>query len=396
MEIQKIAEAILPEMIDTRRYLHMHPEVSFHEKKTYQYILERLSHYPEVTVREGVGGGGLLATIGRAPHPHIAIRADFDGLAIQDQKDVPYKSTVDGVMHACGHDGHTSTLLALLETVNANKDKLKGSISFLFQFAEEVQPGGARAMIADGVLKDIDKIYGQHYWSQYRTGLIKTKPGPIIASPDYFEIKIKGKGGHAARPEDAADPIVIAAELITNLQTIVSRQVAPMDNAVVTIGMVEAGNAFNVIPDTAKLTGTVRTFKQDVKENIRDIFEKEANLTAEKRGASAEIYYQFGYPAVINHEAEAGVIRQAAADLGVEYEEAKPLMIGEDFSYYINERPGSFFFTGSGNHDKLSDFVHHHPKFDLDEEAMLNGLSMFMKILEIEQVIEWKQPSLNN
>lgn len=390
MTIDEIAKTILPDMVENRRYMHMHPEVSFQEDETYQYILERLKRYPGVTVREGVGGRGLLATIGDAPHPHIAIRADFDALPIHDEKDVPYRSTVDGVMHACGHDAHTSTLLALLELVHRNREDLKGSVSFIFQFAEEVQPGGAISMVEDGVLEGIDKVYGQHYWSQYPTHQIKTKPGPVISSPDMFTIRIQGRGGHAAKPQNSVDPVVIAAELITNLQTAVSRQVSPLDNAVVTVGKVRAGDAFNVIPDSAELIGTVRTFDHTVKERIRDIFHQEAQLTAEKRGATAEVDYNFGYPAVVNHESEASVIQQAAEALGFDFEEAKPLMIGEDFSYYINERPGAFFFTGSGNAGKHSDYVHHHPKFDMDEDAMQSGLSMFMKILEIEQVIEWK------
>ncbi|GAB3055980.1 amidohydrolase [Salinicoccus sesuvii] len=390
MSIDEIVKAVMPDMVQDRRYLHMHPEVSFHEKETYNYILERLKQYSDVVIREGVGGGGLLATIGTKPHPHIAIRSDFDALPIQDEKDVPYKSTVDGVMHACGHDAHTSTLLALFDLVHRNRNALDGSVSFIFQFAEEVQPGGAVSMVEDGVLEGIDKVYGQHYWSQYPTHQIKTKTGPIISSPDMFKIKIQGIGGHAAHPHNAVDPIVIAAELITNLQTVVARQVSPLDNAVVTVGKVSSGDAFNVIPDTAELIGTVRTFNHSVKEKIRDIFYKEAALTAEKRGATAEVQYDFGYPAVINHEAEADVIRQAADEIGLDFVEAKPLMIGEDFSYYINERPGAFFFTGSGNTEKLSDYVHHHPKFDMDEDAMASGLAMFMKILEIEQVIEWK------
>ncbi|MCG1009581.1 amidohydrolase [Salinicoccus sp. ID82-1] len=393
MTIDDIVKTVMPDMVEHRRYMHMHPEVSFHEKETYTYILECLARYPDVTVREGVGGGGLLATIGSMAHPHVAIRADFDALPIQDEKDVPYRSTVDGVMHACGHDAHTSTLLGLLDLVHKNKDHLKGSISFIFQFAEEVQPGGAISMVEDGVLEGIDKVYGQHYWSQYPTHQIKTKTGPVISSPDMFKIKIQGTGGHAAHPQNAVDPIVIAAELITNLQTVVSRQVSPLDNAVVTVGKVSSGDAFNVIPDTAEIIGTVRTFDFKVKEKIRDIFHKEATLTAEKRGATAEVQYDFGYPAVINHESEADIIRQAAGEIGLDFEEAKPLMIGEDFSYYINERPGAFFFTGSGNAGKLSDYVHHHPRFDMDEDAMASGLAMFMKILEIEQVIEWKHQS---
>jgi amidohydrolase len=388
MSISDLAHEKLPRMVEVRRYLHMHPEISFEEKKTYEYILDKLSQYEDINIRENVGGGGLRATIGSG-HPHIAIRADFDALPIQDEKDVEYKSTVPGVMHACGHDGHTSTLLALVDLIIKHKDQLTGSVSFIFQFAEEVQPGGAISMVEDNVLEDVDKVYGQHYWSQYNTHEIHTKPGPIIASPDMFTITINGVGGHAAHPQNSVDPVVIASELITDLQTVVSRQIGPLENAVVTFGKVTAGSAFNVIPDKAELVGTVRTFKKEVKEKIRDIFEREVKYTCEKRGATADLQYNFGYPAVINHDDEAAVIMEAAKALDLPHEETRPLMIGEDFSYYINEKPGAFFLTGSGNTDKKSTVVHHHPKFDLDEDAMTSALSMFMKILEIEQVIKW-------
>ncbi len=390
MTINELAESILPKMIEHRRYLHMHPEVSFHEEETYKYILQYLQQYDDLKIRENVGGKGLLATFGEG-HPHIAIRADFDALPIQDDKNVPYKSTVDGVMHACGHDGHTSTLFALLDILNEQQaaGNLNGAVSFIFQFAEEVQPGGAVSMVQDNVLDGVDKVYGQHYWSQYPTHTIKAKPGPIISSPDYFVITINGKGGHAAHPHDAVDPVLIAAEIITNLQSVVSRQVSPMDNAVVTFGKVSAGTAFNIIPETAEIVGTVRTFKPEIKDKIYEIFQNEVAYTAKKRGAEGDLYYNYGYPAVINHDAEADVIEQAAKGLGLPFETAKPLMIGEDFSYYILEKPGAFFFTGSGNNDKQSNYVHHHSMFDLDEDAMVSGLSMFMKILELEQVIKW-------
>ena len=390
MTIDEIAKTILPDMVENRRYMHMHPEVSFQEDETYEYILERLKRYPGITIREGVGGGGLLATIGSAPHPHIAIRADFDALPIQDEKDVPYKSTVDGVMHACGHDAHTSTLLALLELVHRNATISKAvshsSSSLPKRYSPAVQFPWWRTVCLMALTRSMAST----------TEPVPDTPDQDEARPRHLEPRHVhdphiGQGRACSPAHNAVDPVVIAAELITNLQTAVSRQVSPLDNAVVTVGKVRAGDAFNVIPDSTELVGTVRTFEHAVKEKIRDIFHQEARLTAEKRGATAEVDYSFGYPAVVNHEPEAAVIQQAAEEIGLDFEEAKPLMIGEDFSYYINERPGAFFFTGSGNAEKLSDYVHHHPKFDMDEEAMESGLSMFMKILEIEQVIEWKQ-----
>lgn len=390
MSINALAESLLPKMTEHRRYLHMHPEVSFHEEETYKYILKYLQQYETLKIRENVGGQGLLATIGEGG-PHIAIRADFDALPIQDEKDVPYKSTVEGVMHACGHDGHTSTLFALLDLLAGQEKagRLKGTVSLIFQFAEEIQPGGAVSMVKDNVLEGVDKVYGQHYWSQYPVHTVKSRPGPIISSPDYFSITIKGKGGHAAQPHNSIDPVLIAAEMITNLQSVVSRQISPLDNAVVTFGKVRAGTAFNIIPDTAEIVGTVRTFKPEIKDQIHEIFQKEVEYTAKKRGAEGELFYNYGYPAVVNHDSEAEVIEKAARELGLPFETAKPLMIGEDFSYYILEKPGAFFLTGSGNKDKNSTYVHHHSMFDLDEDAMISGLSMFMKILEIEKVIEW-------
>lgn len=394
MSIKDIAAAKLPEMVTNRRHMHMHPEVSFTEKETYQFILGKLKQHPELNIRENVGrndeneGAGIVASIGSGS-PHIAVRADFDALPIEDQKDVPYKSQNPGAMHACGHDGHTSTLLGLVDTVVANKANLSGTVSFIFQYGEEEQPGGAKAMVEDNALQGVDKVYGQHYWSQFSTHEVQTKPGAMIASPDGFYITLQGSGGHAAYPDLTVDPIVIAAELITNLQTAVSRQISPIENAVVTVGSVRGGDAFNVIPDTVKIVGTVRTFKQEVKEKIYEIFKNEVEYTTKKRGATADMKYTFGYPAVINHEEESKVIEAAAKDLGLPFKEADPLMIGEDFSYYILDKPGAFFYTGTGNEDKKTTPAHHTDMFDIDEDAMETALMMFMKILEKEAVIKW-------
>lgn len=394
MSIKDIASKQQDTMVETRRYMHMNPEVSFEEVKTYEFILDKLKQYDGLKIRENVGkndvvsGKGLFATFGEG-HPHIAFRADFDALPIVDQKDVPYKSQNEGAMHACGHDGHTSTLLALVDVVSKVQDKLKGSVSFIFQFGEERAPGGAKFMVEDGILDDVDKVYGQHYWSQFKTNEIRTRSGALISSPDTFLVKIKGKGGHAAHPANNVDAIVITAEMIMNLQTAVARQISPIDNAVVTIGKVSGGSTFNVMPDVVEFEGTVRTFEPAVKQKIKEIFELEVEYTAKKRGAVGTLTYIEGYPAVVNHEEEAKVVEQAAKDLGLEFVEATPSMIGEDFSVYVQERPGAFFYTGSGNEDKNSTFAHHHENFDLDEDAMNSALQMFMKIIELEDVVSW-------
>lgn len=396
MSIEKLVDERKQDMVETRRYLHKHPELSFKEFKTYQFILDRLNQYDDIDIIENVGanddnsGKGIVASFGEG-HPHIAFRADFDALPIQDKKEVEYKSTVDGVMHACGHDAHTTTLLTLVDVVSNNLKNLKGKVSFIFQYGEEEPPGGAEAMIKDGILKDVDFVYGQHYWSQFDTHEIHSKSGALIATPDKFRITIQGRGGHAAYPQRNIDAILIASELIVNLQSIVSRQISPIDRAVVTFGHIKAGDTFNVMPDRVVLEGTVRTFDHDVREEIVQIFEREIEAATKKRGAEADFFYHRGFPPVINHEREVGIIEEAAKSLGLNYTYTKPLMIGEDFSFYIQDTPGAFFLTGSGNESKNSTYAHHHEMFDLDEDAMLSALKMFMKIIELENIITWDE-----
>lgn len=396
MTIEKLVSNYESDMVETRRYLHQHPELSFQEEKTYQFILDRLKSYDGIEIKERVGenddndGKGIFASFGSG-HPHIAFRADFDALPIQDKKDVPYKSTVDGVMHACGHDAHTTTLLTLVDAVSKFKDKLNGKVSFIFQYGEEEPPGGAEAMIKDRILDDVDFVYGQHYWSQFDTHEIHSTSGALIASPDKFRITIQGRGGHAAYPQRNIDAILIASEIIVNLQSVVSRQISPIDRAVVTFGHIKAGDTFNVMPDRVVLEGTVRTFDHDVREEIVKIFEREIEAATKKRGAEADFFYHRGFPPVINHEREVGIVEEAAKSLGLNYTDTKPLMIGEDFSFYIQDTPGAFFLTGSGNESKNSTYAHHHEMFDLDEDAMLSALKMFMKIIELENIITWDE-----
>ncbi|UTH13679.1 amidohydrolase [Macrococcus equipercicus] len=373
-------------LIAQRRYLHMHPELSFHETETYQYIRRHLTSLPNLELREQVGGHGIVAKITGGTGPTIAFRADFDALPIQDEKEVPYQSTVKNVMHACGHDGHTSTLLSLATILSAHQSELSGSVVLLFQFAEELAPGGARPMVDDGALDGVDAVYGNHFWSQFETNTIHSAAGPLMASPDMFNITIYGRGGHGAKPHTTIDAVVVMAEFIMNIQTIVARNVNPIDNAVLTIGKVTAGNTFNVISDRASCSGTVRTFNADVQQTIRTALENELKGLAVSKGITYELNYVTGYPPVVNHEAGYEVIKRAAARAGLDFDDAPPMMIGEDFSYYLLEKPGAFFLTGSGNEEKTT-APHHHPLFDLDEDAMSGALTMFLAILEEEGVI---------
>lgn len=357
-------------MVEIRRYLHQHPEVSFHEEKTAQYITD---YYDRLGLpyRSQVGGNGVIATLkGGKPGKTVALRADFDALPIQDEKEVPYKSTVPGVMHACGHDGHTASLLCLAKALVPYQDELPGTILFLHQHAEEYAPGGAKPMIEDGALEGVDAVFGTHLWSNTPVGAIETAPTKFFAGADRFEITIQGVGGHGAQPHQTKDALVIGSQLVTSLQQIVSRKVDPLEEAVLTVGTFQAGTTFNVIADSASLTGTVRTFNEQTQDLIIVEMEKQIKGICAMNDCTYTFDYLKGYPPVVNHEKEAALVIESAAETpGVE--EARyvsPVMTGEDFSYYLLERPGAFYFTGAQKEGHA--YPHHHPKFDLDERAL--------------------------
>lgn len=364
-------EGAFEEMQVIRRYLHMHPEVSFHETNTSIYIQ---NYYAELGIdfTPNVGGNGVVARIkGGLPGKTVAIRADFDALPIQDEKDVSYKSTIPGVMHACGHDGHTATLLVLGKTLFEMREQLAGEYVLIHQHAEEYAPGGAKPMIEAGCLEGVDAIFGTHLWSLTPVGIIETRVGPVMAAADRFEITLQGRGGHGASPHQTKDSIVIGAQLITNLQQIVSRRVNPVESAVLSVGSFVAHNAFNVIADSAKLIGTVRTFNPEVRNLIEKEMERVINGTCIANDCTYDFNYERGYNAVVNHETETNFLKNVAEQVtGVmEVRESEQHMGGEDFAYYLEKVPGTFFFTGAEPKGEV--FPHHHPKFDFDENAML-------------------------
>lgn len=359
------------EMVEIRRFLHMHPEPSFNETKTAHYI----RHYYEqlgVEVKHHVGGNGVVATIhGAKPGKTVALRADFDALSIQDQKDVPYKSTVSNVMHACGHDGHTATLLVLGKTLQAMRHELAGTYVLIHQHAEELMPGGAKPMIEAGVLDGVDVIFGTHLWSTTPFGRIDCRVGPIMAAADRFTLKVQGKGGHGAMPHETKDAVVFGSQMVTNLQQLVSRRVDPLESAVLSIGSFIAENPFNIIADQAVLSGTVRTFDEGVRTLMETEMGRVIEGTSLANGSTHEFTFVRGYPAVVNHEAETLYLKNIAETVpGVtEVYDCPPQMGGEDFAYYLQKIPGTFFFTGAMPDGEV--YPHHHPKFDFKEEAML-------------------------
>jgi amidohydrolase len=361
------------EMIEIRRHLHQNPELSFEEVETPRFIADYHTKLG-LEVRTGVGGRGVVAKLkGGKPGRTVALRADFDALPIQEENDLPFKSKVPGVMHACGHDGHTATLLVLAKVLTEMKAELYGNIVFIHQHAEELAPGGAIAMIEDGCLDGVDVIYGTHLWATMATGTVGYRTGPVMAAADSFTIKIQGKGGHGAQPHKTKDSIVIGSQLVTNLQQIVSRRVNPLEAAVVSIGAFEAINAFNVIADTAQLTGTVRTFKDEVRAAIEQEIDRVAKGTCLAADATYEYIFKRGYPPVVNHKEDTEFIVNAAKNVpGVnKLEEIEPEMGGEDFAYYLQHVQGTFFFTGAEDSTWDETYPHHHPKFKINEGALL-------------------------
>ncbi|WP_075619889.1 M20 family metallopeptidase [Paenisporosarcina indica] len=363
--------AAFEDMQVIRRHLHMHPEVSFHETNTAKYIQEFYANLG-VEYTANVGGNGVVARIkGVFPGKTVALRADFDALPIQDEKDVPYKSTVPGVMHACGHDGHTATLLVLGKTLFEMREQLSGEYVLIHQHAEEYAPGGAKPMIEAGCLEGVDAIFGTHLWSLTPSGTVEYRVGPVMAAADRFEVTIQGRGGHGASPHQTKDAIVIGAQVVTNLQQIVSRRVNPVESAVISVGSFVANNAFNVIADSAKLVGTVRSFNPEVRDLLEKELERVIEGTCLANDCSYEFVYVRGYSAVVNHEAETLLLKDVAEQIPdiKEVRETEQHMGGEDFAYYLEKVPGTFFFTGAMPDGEV--YPHHHPKFDFDENAML-------------------------
>ncbi|MDJ1112106.1 amidohydrolase [Macrococcus sp. S115] len=372
------------ELVAIRRHLHMHPELSFQEEKTPKYIAAFLEEQG-ITVERNVGGRGVVGRLIKDESlPTLAIRADFDALPIQDEKDAPYKSQVPGVMHACGHDAHTAILMITAKILAKNFDKINGNLVFIHQHAEEVDPGGAIQMIADNCLKGVDAIIGQHVSSDLEVGKLGYKYGTATGIPDDFWITINGKGGHAAHPDTTIDPVAATIRLCNDLQYIVSRKTSATTPAVISVTQLQAGDQNNVIPDSAKIAGTIRTFNPTTQRLMIDELKRCLEGLVTTMGITYELKYSKGYPPVVNTINETDLIVNAARKIEdiEELVELKPSLGGEDFSYYLQRVPGSFFYTGTRNENFKADFPHHHPKFDIDETGMLNAVKVFLQATE--------------
>jgi amidohydrolase len=379
IRVAELAPSLQEKMVERRRYLHQHPELSFQEHDTPRWVTERLGELG-VSVTEGVGGNGVVGRIkGAHPGPTVAFRADMDALPIQDEKEAPYRSKVSKVMHACGHDGHTTMLLGLAEILQSNLDEVSGEVVLLFQHAEEQTPGGAISMIEDGCLDGVEAIFGIHLWTPLLIGQVGVCGGPAMAATDRFEVEVVGRGGHGGFPHQTVDALVVGAKAILDLQLLVSRYVDPLESAVVSVGKFSAGSSFNVIAERATFEGTVRTLSEEVRSLVEQKMEQIVKGVCEGTGASYNLEYQRGYPPLVNHAAETDVVRRAIEGSDrCALVEMKPIMGGEDFAYYLQEVPGCFFFVGVGNEDKGAIYPHHHPKFDIDEDALSIGVEALL------------------
>lgn len=388
MKEEAILDALQPQMVEWRRFLHRNPELSYHERKTSQFVAGKLRELGLAVSTEVGGGYGVVGVLkGGKPGKTVALRADMDALPIQDEKTCEYASGVTGVMHACGHDGHTSTLLGVAAYFSRRQADVEGEIRFIFQPAEEVCPGGARGMIDAGVLDGVDVIYGVHLWTPFAAGTAASAPGPLMAAADEFFIDITGKGGHGGMPHVTVDSVVAGAAVVMQLQSIVSRTVDPLKPAVVTIGTIQGGSAQNVIAESCRITGTVRTFDEETRLLIRKRIEDIARLTAETYGAKANIEYLMGYPPLVNDEEETGRFFRVAPGVFGEGQvsECAKIMPAEDFSYYLERVPGCFMFVGAGNESLQAVYPHHHPRFDFDESAMLAAAKLLVSMTQSYQ-----------
>lgn len=387
-KIKQLSESYLPEMTELRRHLHRYPELSYNEFQTTEYIINKLEEL-EIPVDRPLDTGcvGVLQG-GQASDKVVALRADIDALPISEKGEhkVSFLSENEGVAHCCGHDAHTANLLGTAGILSELKEEIEGTVLLVFQPGEEKLPGGGRLLCETGYLQDkgVDVIYGLHSYPELEPGRIGIRKGPLMARPDEFSIEITGKGGHAAAPHQAVDPIVLSAQVVNALQSIVSRNMNPNEPAVVTIGKISGGTAYNIIPDTVEILGTVRTFSEENARFIRDRIEQIVKGITESAGATYNFTFDFGYPAVINTGWATNRLKETASELlgaenvvDLEY----PVMAGEDFAFYQQHFPGVFFFLGSGSEETGSTYGWHHPCYNIDEQCFKTGAALMASMV---------------
>jgi amidohydrolase len=380
--VNRIAD-LHPEITAWRRDIHAHPELLFDVHRTAGFVAEKLKSFGCDEVVRGLGKTGVVGVIRGRKGPNsrtIGLRADMDALPIEEANDLPYKSTIPGKMHACGHDGHTAMLLGAAKYL-AETRNFAGTAVVIFQPAEE-GGGGAREMVKDGLMERfaIEEVYGMHNYPGLPVGEFALRAGPLMAAADRIQIEIEGVGGHAARPHFAVDTILVGAQMINQIQSIVSRNVDPLESAVISITMFQAGNTDNVIPQTALLRGTARSLIPEVQDLLEKRLHEVVEGTARLYGAKAKLTYRRDYPVTRNHERQAAFAASVAAEVvGKEHvdDNVAPVMGAEDFSFMLNARPGAFIFVGNGDSAGL-----HHPRYNFNDDVIPIGMSYWVKLVE--------------
>jgi len=380
-ELKKVVDGLTSQIIEWRRDFHRHPEVAFEEHRTSSVIREFLESLGMPV--ESFAKTGLRGTLeGKPGGRTVALRADIDALPLKEEGEKEYISQNPEATHACGHDGHMAILMGAAKLLSQKTDSFQGKVVFLFQPSEERIPGGAKQMIEEGALEDVNAIFGLHLWQLLPTGCVGIVKGAMMAQPDKFSIVVKGKGGHGSMPHQTVDPILVASHLVVNIQSIVSRNVDPLKPAVVSFGTVNGGTIYNIIPSEVSLTGTLRSFDSSIQSLAEERLKEITETTCKAFGAAAEFQYEKGYPPLVNDEDMADfVLEVAKSTLGEEkIKDIDPVMGGEDFAYFLQKIPGAFLFFGMGDG---MEFPHHHPAFDFDEKALPQA-TLLMTSLALE------------
>ncbi len=394
MSFDPAVSELEPKLIEWRRHLHAYPEISFEEVETTAYIANALKELGVEEVDRPTKTGLVAHIYGTKPGTPavVGIRADIDALPMPEHNDLPYRSTVENVMHACGHDGHTAMLLGLAKLLNDAKDSFCGEARLIFQHAEELPPGGAIEMLHAGVVEGVDAVLGLHLSSNFDTGVFGVKSGVLTANVDRFDVSVNGKGGHCAFPEQCSDPVLAACEIVLALQSIVSRRIAASDPAVVSVCEIHGGTAYNIIPNEVKLTASVRSFG----EKTRQLIEREAkNIcqgVAAAHNCTADFVWEPGYPSVVNDEQMTDIaVERIQSRFGAEQiENIGCIMPGEDYSYFHDGRPGFFVELGTRNTEKQTDRPHHNPNYRMDEDALKIGLQYELDM--VQWLLNGKKP----
>ena len=386
MTVIKEIKQFHDEMTEWRRDIHQHPELKFEENRTADLVAAKLEEFG-IEIHRGLAKTGVVGTIRNGDGPSIGLRADMDALPLEEKNTFKHASSNPGKMHACGHDGHTAMLLGAAKHLAYSKN-FKGTVNFIFQPAEE-GGGGGELMIKEGLLEmfPVDSVYGLHNWPGMPAGIFGVGSGPIMASVDTFDLTINGRGGHAAMPDQCIDPIVIASQVVTALQTIPSRNTHPVDSVVISVTQIHAGDAYNVIPDSVQMHGTVRTFQPETRKEIPSSMLRVAEGVCAAYGGTCELNYMSGYPATINSVAETEISAKAVVDLlGEEniIRNPTPSLGGEDFSYMLEARPGCYVWLGIGPGKGEGGCMLHSSHYDFNDDVLPIGASYWVKLVENE------------